>query len=173
MDIRIATEADWPGLWPIIEDVVRAGQTYCWPMDATEDECRAWWMGKPGGTVYVAVDGDGSIVGTAELHPNQPAAGSHVANAGFMVASRASGRGLGRTLGLHVIEEAITQGYTAMQFNAVVATNTHAIRLWQSLGFVILATIPGAFNHPVHGRVGLNLMFRTLPSQPQGTVETN
>jgi hypothetical protein len=40
-------------------------------------------MGKPGG-LLVAVD-DGAVVGTAELHPNQPAAGSHVANAGFMV----------------------------------------------------------------------------------------
>ncbi|MFL4474403.1 GNAT family N-acetyltransferase [Paeniglutamicibacter sp. MACA_103] len=162
MDIRVATDDDWPGLWPIIEEVVRAGHTYCWPMDATEDACRSWWMGKPGGTVYVAVDEDGSIAGTAELHPNQPAAGSHVANAGFMVASQASGRGLGRMLGRHVIEEATAQGFTAMQFNAVVATNAHAIRLWQSLGFNILATIPGAFEHPEHGLVGLNLMYRSL-----------
>lgn len=163
MDIRIATRDDWPGLWPIIEEVVRDGRTYCWPVDAGEDACRDWWMGKPGGSVYVAVEADGSIAGTAELHPNQPAAGSHVANAGFMVASRASGRGLGRALGRHVIEEARKQGFTAMQFNAVVATNAHAIRLWQSLGFEILATVPGAFKHPDHGMVGLNLMFRTLP----------
>lgn len=162
MDIRVATAEDWTGLWPIIEEVVRAGQTYCWPVDATEDECRTWWMGKPGGTVYVAVDPDGGIAGTAELHPNLPAAGSHIANAGFMVASHASGRGLGRALGRHVIEEAAAQGFTAMQFNAVVATNAHAIRLWQSLGFSILATIPGAFNHPVRGMVGLNLMYRSL-----------
>lgn len=162
MDIRVATAEDWTGLWPIIEEVVRAGQTYCWPADATEEECRTWWMDKPGGTVYVAVDPDGKIAGTAELHPNLPAAGSHIANAGFMVASHASGRGLGRTLGRHVIEEAAAQGFTAMQFNAVVATNAHAIRLWQSLGFSILATIPGAFNHPDRGMVGLNLMYRSL-----------
>ena len=163
MDIRRATSEDWPGLWAIIEAVVRDGRTYCWPADATEEACRDWWMGKLGGSVYVAVDADGAIAGTAELHPNQPAAGSHVANAGFMVAPHASGRGLGQTLGRHVIEEAIAQGFTAMQFNAVVATNTHAIRLWQSLGFDILATVPGAFKHPDHGTVGLNLMFRTLP----------
>lgn len=162
MDIRVATPGDWTGLWPIIEEVVRAGQTYCWPADATEEECRTWWMDKPGGTVYVAVDPDGKIAGTAELHPNLPAAGSHIANAGFMVASHASGRGLGRTLGRHVIEEAAAQGFTAMQFNAVVATNAHAIRLWQSLGFSILATIPEAFNHPDRGMVGLNLMYRSL-----------
>jgi len=49
-----------------------------------------------------------------------------------------------------------------MQFNAVVETNEHAIRLWRSLGFEILATVPGAFNHPTHGYVGLHIMARSL-----------
>ena len=162
MDIRVATGEDWPGLWPIIKEVVRQGETYCWPVDATEEQCRAWWMGKAGGTVFVAEDDDGAVAGTAELHPNQPAAGSHVANAGFMVAAHASGRGLGRALATHVIEAASGQGFTAMQFNAVVSTNIHAIRLWESLGFEVLAVIPQAFNHPVHGLVGLNVMHRAL-----------
>jgi hypothetical protein len=62
-------------------------------------------MGKPGGRVLVAVD-DGAVVGTAELHPNQPAAGSHVANAGFMVSPTAGGRGVGRALAHRVLEVA-------------------------------------------------------------------
>ena len=49
-----------------------------------------------------------------------------------------------------------------MQFNAVVETNTSAVRLWRSVGFQILATIPEAFRHPVHGYVGLHIMYRTL-----------
>jgi hypothetical protein len=38
--------------------------------------------GKRGGRVLVAGD-DGVVVGAAELHPNQPGPGTHVANTGF------------------------------------------------------------------------------------------
>lgn len=118
-------------------------------------------MGKPGGRVVVAVD-RGAVVGTAQVHPNQPAAGSHVANAGFMVAASAGGQGIGRALANRVLEVAAEDGYLAMQFNAVVETNVHAIRLWESLGFAILATVPAAFRHPDHGLVGLHIMHRFL-----------
>jgi ribosomal protein S18 acetylase RimI-like enzyme len=49
-----------------------------------------------------------------------------------------------------------------MQFNAVVETNTRAVALWRSLGFQVLATVPEAFHHPVHGYVGLHIMHRQL-----------
>lgn len=165
MRIRPAEPEDWPAIWPFLARIVAAGDTYCWPRDTGEAAARQWWMGKPGGRVYVAVDsqdGAGAVLGTAELHPNQPAAGSHVANAGFMVAPEAAGRGIGRALAAHVLDEARRLGYRAMQFNAVVETNTPAVALWQSLGFQILATVPQAFDHPVHGPVGLHIMHRLL-----------
>ena len=162
MRIREATDDDWDGIWPFLADIVRAGDTYCWPVDTTEDEARAWWTGRPGGLVHVAVDDDGAVVGTAEVHPNQPAAGSHIANAGFMVAPEASGRGVGRALAVHVLDAARAEGFAAMQFNAVVETNVYAIRLWRSLGFRVLATVPAAFEHPTEGRVGLHIMHRDL-----------
>jgi GNAT superfamily N-acetyltransferase len=80
----------------------------------------------------------------------------------FMVDPAHAGRGVGRTLGEHVIGWARAQGYRAMQFNAVVETNTRAVSLWRSLGFQILATVPEAFHHPVHGYVGLHVMHRRL-----------
>ena len=49
-----------------------------------------------------------------------------------------------------------------MQFNAVVETNTPAIRLWRSFGFQILATVPEAFRHPLHRYVGLHIMYKPL-----------
>jgi Acetyltransferase (GNAT) family len=88
MLIRNAVADDWPRIWPIMRTVVAAGDTYCWPVDTTEGAAREWWTGKPGGRVFVA-EKDGEVLGTAELHPNQPAGGSHVANAGFMVAPEA------------------------------------------------------------------------------------
>jgi ribosomal protein S18 acetylase RimI-like enzyme len=101
-------------------------------------------------------------VGTAELHPNQPAAGSHVADAGFMVSPTAAGQGVGSALARRVLEVAARDEYAAMQFNAVVETNEPAIRLWQSLGFAILGTVPEAFRHPDRGLVGLHIMHRFL-----------
>jgi ribosomal protein S18 acetylase RimI-like enzyme len=69
---------------------------------------------------------------------------------------------VGRALGLHVLDRARRSGYLAMQFNAVVETNTGAVHLWQSLGFEIVGTVPKAFRHPQHGLVGLHVMHRFL-----------
>ena len=161
MEIRDAVDSDWPDVWRFLQPIVAAGDTYCWPRTTSEEAARTWWMGKPDGRVLVAVD-DGVIVGTAEIHPNQPAAGSHVANAGFMVAPDATGRGVGRALANRVLQIAAEDGYLAMQFNAVVETNAAAIRLWESLGFKIIGTIPAAFRHPDLGLVGLHIMHRSL-----------
>jgi GNAT superfamily N-acetyltransferase len=79
-----------------------------------------------------------------------------------MVDPAQQGRGLGRALGSYAVEWARAAGFHSMQFNAVVETNTAAVRLWQSLGFEILATVPEAFDHPKHGLVGLHVMYLRL-----------
>ena len=33
----------------------------------------------------------------------------------------------------------------------------------RTLGFDVIGTVPGAFDHPEHGPVGLHVMFRQLP----------
>jgi GNAT superfamily N-acetyltransferase len=90
-----------------------------------------------------------------------------VGTASFMVAPAARGRGVGRVLGEHVVAWHRSQGYRAIQFNAVVETNTAAVRLWTSLGFEVVGTVPGAFRHPVHGYVGLHVMHLPLVDPPQ------
>jgi ribosomal protein S18 acetylase RimI-like enzyme len=49
-----------------------------------------------------------------------------------------------------------------MQFNAVVASNTTAVRLWQRHGFSIVGQVPGAFRHAQLGPTDLYVMHRTL-----------
>ena len=159
--IRTATGADWPGIWAFMAGVVAAGETYTYPQDMGADEGRAAWMLAEPWVVLVAVEG-GRILGTAKYGPNWPGRGSHVANASFIVDPAASGRGIGRALAEHVLAAATAAGYRAMQFNAVVETNTGAVALWQSLGFRILATVPEAFDHPTRGPVGLHIMHRHL-----------
>ena len=161
VEIREAAAVDWPAIWPILRAIAAAGETYTWPVDITEEAGRAVWMKAPPGRTFVAID-EGVLVGTAYLKPNQDGNGSHVANAAFLVDPARSGRGVARALCDRVLAEAKRDGYRAMQFNAVVEANTRAVALWRSYGFEVLATIPEAFRHPVHGYVGLHVMYRTL-----------
>ena len=161
MEIREAREADWPTIWPIVEAVARAGETFTYPRDADEALGRTLWMMTPPGVTLVAVT-DGRVLGTAKSGPNQMGPGSHVASASFMVAAEARGRGVGRALGEAVIARAKADGYSAMQFNAVVESNRPAVHLWKALGFEIVGTVPEAFNHPTEGLVGLHVMHRRL-----------
>jgi L-amino acid N-acyltransferase YncA len=161
MDIREFVESDWASVWPIYQGVVNAGETYTYDPNWTEQRAHDIWVEPAPGRTFVAVDGD-RIVGTAHLGPNKPARGSHVATASFMVGADARGLGVGRALGVHVLESARADGYASMQFNAVVETNSAAVKLWQELGFQIIGTVPEAFDHPTHGRVGLHIMYRRL-----------
>lgn len=138
-----------------------AGETYAYPEDLSSQKARAYWIASPPGQTVVAVEDD-LILGSATMGPNRPGRGSHVATASFMVDPAQQRHGVGRALGLHVLEWARASGYRSIQFNAVVETNHAAVRLWQSLGFEILATVPETFDSRQHGYVGLHVMFRAL-----------
>jgi ribosomal protein S18 acetylase RimI-like enzyme len=79
-----------------------------------------------------------------------------------MVTDGARGRGVGRMMVAHSLAQATAAGYLAMQFNAVAATNVHAVRLYEDFGFVTVGRVPGAFRHPVDGLVDLLIMHRNL-----------
>jgi L-amino acid N-acyltransferase YncA len=161
LEIRPATAQDWPLVFPFFSAIVAAGRTYAYPEDLTSDQARELWMERPPGTTVVATDGD-VVLGSAKAGPNRPGRGAHVATASFMVDPAHGGRGVGRALGEHVVAWARDAGYRSMQFNAVVETNSGAVHLWQSLGFVVLGTVPEAFDDAEHGLVGLHVMHRRL-----------
>ncbi len=159
--IRQATEQDWPLIYPIYAAIMAEGKTYSFPEGQTLEQARPWWMEQPPGQTVVAVS-DGAIVGSAKMGPNRPGRGSHVATASFLVDPARQGHGTGRALGEYVIDWCRAAGFASIQFNAVVETNSAAVHLWQSLGFAIIGTAPGAFDHPEHGKVGLHIMYRHL-----------
>ncbi|WP_103172632.1 GNAT family N-acetyltransferase [Paracoccus sp. SY] len=158
--IRPATSADHDAIWAILEPVYRAGETYCIPRDISRDDALADWFAKPF-TAFVA-ELDGRILGTSHVGANRPGGGSHVANASFATHSGARGRGIARALVDHAKAWARAQGFAAMQFNFVVATNTDAVHLWQKAGFAIVGCLPGAFLHPRLGPVDGLVMFQNL-----------
>jgi ribosomal protein S18 acetylase RimI-like enzyme len=103
------------------------------------------------------------------MYANRPGPGSHVASGSLMAASQARGKGVGRALTTDMISWARRSGFAAIQFNAVVDTNTAAVRLYESLGFITLGTAPGAFRHPILGPVGLRIMWLDLRHQAHAT----
>ncbi len=159
--IRRATDADWPAIWPVFQEVVSAGETYAYPEDLTSERARGLWLEPPPGEAVVLEEG-GELLGTAKYGPNRPGRGRHVGTASFMVSAAARGHGVGRALAEHVVDRLREQGYRGIQFNAVVETNTAAVRLWQALGFEVVGTVPGAFDSASRGRVGLHVMYLDL-----------
>ena len=160
LNIRPATNKDHDAIWDIFHAVIVPCDTYTFDPQMSREDALVYWFGS-GAKTYVA-EQDRQILGTYVLKQNQPAAGSHVANAAFMVAINARGLGVGRAMAEHCLSEARRFGFRAMQFNYVVSTNESALRLWRHLGFRIVGTLPDAFRHPTRGYVDVYVMFRSL-----------
>lgn len=159
--IRPIEESDWDAVWSVIEPVFRAGETYAYAPDITPEEAHRNWVALPAAT-FVVEDEDGVLLGTYYIKANQPGQGAHVCNCGYIVADAARGRGIATEMCMHSQTVARTLGFQAMQYNLVVASNEGAVRLWQSLGFDIVGTLPGAFDHPKLGMVDAHVMFKKL-----------
>jgi L-amino acid N-acyltransferase YncA len=158
--IRQATEQDKPAIWQIIKAVIATGDTYVFDPATPEREMMEWWF-SPEKHVYVA-EQNGEVVGTYWIKPNQPGLGSHVCNAAYMVAPKATGKGIGMQMGEHSFDEARRLGFDSMQFNFVVKSNIAAVKLWQKIGMQIIGEIPDAFNHVRDGMTNALIMYRKL-----------
>lgn len=138
MLIRRAAPGDEPAIAAVIP-TIRAGTTYTLDTGMTEADALAYWLA-PDKQTFVAEDA-GAIVGTYYIRPNQA----------------------GRRPRLQPrLAHARSSGYRPMQFNFVVSPNLRAVRLWQSLGFDILARLPEAFHHLDAGYVDAFVMFQAL-----------
>ena len=146
MDIQTATQADGDALWAMLEPVFRAGETYPIDRDIAREDALAYWLA-PGHRTYLARSG-GRAQGTYYLRANNGGGGAHVCNCGYVVARCAQGRGVARRMAEHSFIEARGAGYSAMQFNFVIASNHRALRLWVPLGLKPSAVCPGPSRIP-------------------------
>ena len=159
--IRRFDEQDWGATWQLIEPVFRAGETYPFSPEITEQEADKAGIEKPAATVG-ATDENNQLVGPDYIQPNQPTLGAHVCNCGYIVGENARGRGVATEMCEHSQREAIIQGFRAMQYNLVVSTNEGAVRLWEKQGFDFIGTLPGAFRHQQLGFVDAYVMYKQL-----------
>ena len=87
----------------------------------------------------------GEVVGLYILHPNNVGRCGHICNASYAVKSIQRGKHIGEILVTDCLKKAKEIGYGVLQFNAVVATNQYALKLYKKLGFVQLGVIPKGF----------------------------
>lgn len=92
-----------------------------------------------------AVGEDGAVLGLYILHPNNVGRCGHICNASYAVHTNVRGQHVGEALVRHCLQKGRELGFRILQFNAVVASNTPALRLYEKLGFTRLGTIPGGF----------------------------
>jgi L-amino acid N-acyltransferase YncA len=96
MVIRGAREADIAASARSFPAIVAAGETCAYREDLDDGGIADLWIEAPPGRTVVAVDEDGTVLGSASMGPNRPGRDAHIATASFMVDPAAQGRGIGR-----------------------------------------------------------------------------
>ena len=128
----------------IWNEVVEDGVAFPQEEFLTEQSGDEFFRAQTRTAVAVYLD-TGKILGLYILHPNNIGRCGHIANASYAVSRGARGLHIGEKLVLDCLAEAKRAGFSIMQFNAVVATNIHALHLYKRLGFTPLGTIPRGF----------------------------
>lgn len=142
--IRKYTAQDIPAMVAIWNEIVEEGNAF------PQEECLTEITGAEffGSQTYCGVAEDpatGNLLGLYILHPNNVGRCGHICNASYAVQAQSRGRHIGEKLVLDCIQQAKATGFRILQFNAVVATNNAARRLYERLGFRQLGTIPKGF----------------------------
>lgn len=161
LDIRPLERVHRAAVVQIGRELVRFGNTYAYDPDISDDELWRYWSPRDHGKGYAAVH-EREVVAIFVIRPSHPGPGSHVANGSYAVRADMRGLGLGRRIGLVSLQIAAETGFEAMQFNTVVSTNRNAMKLWQSLGFRVVGTIPEGFRLPDGRLVAHHIMYRSL-----------
>ena len=94
----------------------------------------------------IAIDtASNEVVGLYILHPNNVGRCGNISNASYAVKKSKRGMHIGEFLVKDCLVKAKEIGFKILQFNAVVATNVSALKLYAKLGFTQLGIIPNGF----------------------------
>ena len=143
MRIRHYEEKDLPAMISIWNEIVEEGIAFPQEELLTLDTGSQFFASQS--YTGIAEDDTFNIVGLYILHPNNVGRCGHICNASYAVSSSCRGQHIGEALVKDCIMQAKENGFSILQFNAVVETNTHARHLYERLGFKQLGTIPKGF----------------------------
>ena len=145
--IREYTASDVKDAIVIWNQVVEDGVAFPQEENLTEESGDAFF--KEQRYTGIAQDMDTQeIVGLYILHPNNVGRCGHICNASYAVRRDIRGEHIGEKLVLDCLAKAKEKGFRVMQFNAVVASNTHALHLYERICFTKLGVIPQGFRMP-------------------------
>ena len=142
IETRPYTPADIPAMTEIWNQIVTDGIAFPQTECLSIPEAEAFFASQ---TTCGVAEENGTVLGLYILHPHNIGRCGHISNASYAVSRDARGKGVGQSLVRHCLAAAKEYGFRLLQFNAVVATNTPARRLYEKLGFVQLGVIPGGF----------------------------
>ena len=128
----------------IWNEVVRDGIAFPQVDELTEREANEFFLSQS----YTGIaedDETGEVVGLYILHPNNVGRCGHICNTSYAVRSDKRGLHIGEQLVKDSLATGARLGFTLLQFNAVVASNIHALHLYERLGFTQLGRIPRGF----------------------------
>ena len=146
IQIRKYGEKDIPAMVKIWNEVVEDGIAFPQLEVLTEESGREFFAQQT--YCGVAEDEAGEVLGLYILHPNNVGRCGHICNASYAVRKNIRGLHIGEKLVLDCLQKAKENQFRILQFNAVVATNTPALHLYERIGFKKLGTIPGGFRMP-------------------------
>lgn len=140
--VRKLTEKNIPAAVSIWNKVVEEGKAFP-QTEYLDEKSGAEFFAQQTYTAVAELDGE--VVGMYILHPNNIGRCGHICNASYAVKYGMRGKHIGEALVTDCLEQAKAHGFGILQFNAVVASNEPALKLYKKLGFVQLGTIPKGF----------------------------
>ena len=142
--IRKYETQDMESAMNIWNEVVRDGIAFPQDEELTEQSADRFFSSQS--YTGIAEDNEtGELVGLYILHPNNVGRCGHICNTSYAVKSGKRGLHIGEQLVKDSLKVGVELGFRILQFNAVVATNSHALHLYERLGFTQLGRIPQGF----------------------------
>ena len=142
--IRKFEAQDLVSAMSIWNEVVREGVAFPQDEELTEDSAKTFFVSQS--YTGIAVDDKTSeVVGLYILHPNNVGRCGHICNTSYAVKEGMRGLHIGEQLVKDSLKVGAELGFRILQFNAVVATNSHALHLYERLGFTQFGRIPQGF----------------------------
>lgn len=142
--IRAYEEKDLPGMIRLWNEVVEEGIAFPQEELLTKESGKQFFASQTYNAVAIDTE-TGEVCGLYILHPNNVGRCGHICNASYAVCAKKQGLHIGEKLVSDSLVQGKRLGFGILQFNAVVAANTHARHLYERLGFIQLGTIPKGF----------------------------
>ena len=143
MKIRSYEEHDVAQMIEIWNEVVEDGAAFPQEDELDMESGRRFFAAQT--FCAVAADEEDKVFGLYILHPNNIGRCGHICNTSYAVSRNSRGLHIGEALVKDSLVQGKKHGFAILQFNAVVASNTHARHLYERLGFIQLGTIKKGF----------------------------